>query len=165
MGQACSGNAPTEPEETQHDNTPLNLGKIHIWDFERRVKMFAHPVNKGRVTVDQLYKAFEDTAIFENLRNPFSLVHKLLLSPFFRELPLTHYNRVDTQIARDAYVLSDAGYASNRHVKQPSTDIYGIAGQRQSTYKMRAVNGSVSGISSVRQSMQIPPDQLDIFSF
>ena len=73
------------------ENSVLNLGVIYILDFERRVKKFAHPINRGRVTVDQLSKAFEDTKIFENLRNPFSLVHKLLLSPFFREMPLQRY--------------------------------------------------------------------------
>ena len=70
------------------DNSILNLGSLHIIEFEQRVKRFAHPINRGRVTVDQLHKAFEDTKIFEQLRNPFSLVHKLLLSPFFREIPL-----------------------------------------------------------------------------
>lgn len=69
----------------------LNLCCISISDFERRIKRYAHPINRGRVTVDQLCKAFDDTEIFDELRNPFSLMHKLLLSPFFRELPLQHY--------------------------------------------------------------------------
>ena len=66
---------------------------MRILDFERRVKRYAHPINRGRVTVDQLYEAFADTEIFSQLRNPFSVVYKLLLSPFFRHLPLTHYEK------------------------------------------------------------------------
>lgn len=74
--------------------------------------MFAHPMYRGRVTIDQLCAAFEDTKIFKSLHNPFSLVHKLLLSPFFREIPLTHYERLDLEIMKDNYVLTEANYIS-----------------------------------------------------
>ena len=64
---------------------------MFILDFERRVKMFAHPMNRGRVSIDQLMAAFADTGVFDNLRSTQTLIHKLLLSPFFKEIPLTHY--------------------------------------------------------------------------
>ena len=71
----------------------IQLSQINILDFEKRVKKYAHPINKGRVTVDQLVLSFEDTSIFNSLRNPYSATHKLLLSPFFRQLPLSHYDK------------------------------------------------------------------------
>jgi len=83
MGQACSNEANVTSEHDV-DVSRLNLGVINILDFESRVKMYAHPMHRGRVTVDQLCTAFSDSAIFTSLKNPFSLVHKLLLSPFFR---------------------------------------------------------------------------------
>ena len=100
------------------DLTRIDLESIEILDFERRIKMFAHPVNRGRVTVDQLCRAFADLGTFQQLHNPFSLMHKLLLSPFFRELPLSHYKKMDQAVARDTYVLSDAGYLTRNSVSQ-----------------------------------------------
>ena len=41
------------------------------------------------------------------MRNPYSLVTKLLLSPFFNQLPLTHYERDDEALLQDTYVLTD----------------------------------------------------------
>ena len=90
MGNACSsGGCNNPPEAEKHfegtvDNSRLALDKVNILEFERRVKQYAHPINKGRVSVDQLVEAFRDVAIFAQLRNPFSVVYKLLLSPFFR---------------------------------------------------------------------------------
>ena len=64
-------------------------------------------MNKGKVTMDQLLNAFKDTDIFMQLKNPYSLVTKLLLSPFFKKLPLTHYDREDEVLMKDQYVLTD----------------------------------------------------------
>ena len=100
MGNSCSTNAcntdgnveTAENEASKHPNTSrLDLNRMNILEFETRVKRFAHPINRGRVTVDQLVEAFSGTRIFDQLHNPFSLVYKLLLSPFFRDLPLSHY--------------------------------------------------------------------------
>lgn len=91
MGQSldCSSRYDlTMPNHQHNAKAVMKLCCIGILDFESRVKRFAHPINRGRVTVDQLCKSFEDTEIFGDLRNPFSLVHKLLLSPFFREMQL-----------------------------------------------------------------------------
>ena len=90
MGNVCSsggcnnGLEAGKQYEGTIDNSRLALDKVNILEFERRVKQFAHPINKGRVSVDQLVEAFRDVAIFAQLRNPFSVVYKLLLSPFFR---------------------------------------------------------------------------------
>ena len=128
MGQSldCStrGAITTDNESSMGSASALNLCSIGIVDFERRVKRFAHPMNKGRVTVEQLCKAFEDTGLFEDLRNPFSLCYKILLGPFFREIPLEHYKQMDAQITRDVYVLSEAGVPSHsRHKKKPSMEL------------------------------------------
>ena len=85
--------------EAMVDTTRLDLASVRIMDFEKRVKRFAHPINKGRVSVDQLFESFSDTDIFSQLRNPFSVVYKLLLSPFFRQLGLSHYEK----LSQDAY--------------------------------------------------------------
>ena len=78
-------------------------------EFERRVKKFAHPINRGRVTVDQLFESFVDTGIFTQLRNPFSVVYKLTLSPFFRKLNMSHYEKLSQDAFQsDIYVLSEA---------------------------------------------------------
>ena len=113
MGYACSTNNCSNDDQLareQHEVnlSRLNLSRIEILDFEKRIKRFAHPVNRGRVTVDQLCTAFEDLDVFKQLRNPYSLVYKLLLSPFFRELPLSHYSKQEVPLIRDPYILSEA---------------------------------------------------------
>ena len=70
MGNACSAggcnNAPEVEKQFEGtvDNSRLALDKVNILEFERRVKQYAHPINKGRVSVDQLVEAFRDVAIF-----------------------------------------------------------------------------------------------------
>jgi len=86
--------------------TRLDLSVMHILEFEERVKKYVHPINRGRVSVDQLTEAFHDTPIFDQLRNPYSVVYKLLFSPFFKELKLTHNARDEAEIL-DTYVMSD----------------------------------------------------------
>ena len=117
MGGNCSaGCSPDEVNEgeTMVDISRLDLASVKILDFERRVKKYAHPINKGRVTVDQLFESFADTEIFSQLRNPFSVVYKLLLSPFFRTLHLTHYEKLPQEAyQKDVYVLSEANMYNN----------------------------------------------------
>ena len=79
------------------DTSRLDLASVRITEFEKRVKRFAHPIDKGRVSVDQLFESFSDTEIFSQLRNPFSVVYKLLLSPFFRQLALSHYDKLSQE--------------------------------------------------------------------
>ena len=100
MGNACSSGCSnsdvqytSETERINYDSSRLELGSMHIHEFESRVKKYAHPINKGKVSIEQLMQAFEDKGTFEQLRNPFSVVYKLLLSPFFRNLPLKHYQK------------------------------------------------------------------------
>lgn len=62
----CGGHVESdlyEDSEAMVDLTRLDLSSMRILDFERRVKKYAHPINHGRVTVDQLYEAFADTVV------------------------------------------------------------------------------------------------------
>ena len=97
----CSSEAYPAIEIDPNDTSRLELGQFEILEFERRVKKFAHPINKGKVTLDQLFEAFRDTNAFVQLRNPYSLVTKLLLSPFFQEIPLSHYEKDDETLMHD----------------------------------------------------------------
>ena len=42
---------------------------MHVEEFERRVKQFAFPENRGYINVEQLKEAFKDTNVFTNLGN------------------------------------------------------------------------------------------------
>ena len=46
------------------DVSRLILDNVNILDFEKRVKKYAHPINKGKVSIDQLVEAFSDIGIF-----------------------------------------------------------------------------------------------------
>ena len=61
--------------------------------YERRVKKFAHPCNGGKVSIEQLMQAFKGTHVFDALCNPKSVVYKLINSPFFKELNMTHVKK------------------------------------------------------------------------
>ena len=63
---------------------------MNILEYERRVKKFAHPSNSGKVSVRQLKEAFAGTEIFDQLGNRKSIIHKLICSPFFKNLKLSH---------------------------------------------------------------------------
>ena len=75
MGNTCSSDScgtdgsnldTVENEASKLTNTSrLDLYRMNILEFENRVKRYAHPINKGRVTVDQLMEAFSGTRIFE----------------------------------------------------------------------------------------------------
>ena len=73
-----------------------DLESINILEFERLVKLFAHPANYGKVNIGQLKAAFEETGIFESLDNPYSVTYKLFASPFFNEFTLTHSKKSTT---------------------------------------------------------------------
>ena len=118
MGSTCSSGGcgsddRFDSERYSVDVSRLDLSSINILEFENRVKRYAHPINRGKVSVDQLYQAFNDLPIFKQLKNPFSIVYKLLLSPFFREIPLTHYQRKEEPLLKDAYILSEAGLSAS----------------------------------------------------
>ena len=66
----------------------LDLSEINVIDYERRIKKFAHPLNQGKVSILQLRQAFAGTGIFDQLGNPKSVVHKLIVSPFFCNLEM-----------------------------------------------------------------------------
>ena len=86
--QCCSEAGEQKNEEELHSR--LDIKGMSIVEFERRVKRYASPNNKGKISVDQLMESFRDTHIFENLKNPQSVVNKLVTSPFFTNLTLTH---------------------------------------------------------------------------
>ena len=71
----------------------LDLSNINVLLFEKRIKKFAHPCNQGKVSIQQLKHSFKDTEVFVQLGNPLSVVHRLLVSPFFKDLRMTHNNR------------------------------------------------------------------------
>ena len=113
MGNGCSaGGCDAEYNSTSGGDQlrRLDLDQMDILEFERRVKRFAHPINKGRVTVDQLYESFKDTQVFSGIRNPYSVMYKLLLSPFFRQLPMSHYGRQNEELMNDIYVQSETAW-------------------------------------------------------
>ena len=63
---------------------------MQITEYEKRIKRYADPVNRGKISVDQLCESFKDTNVFKHVKNPRSVVNKLILSPFIWELTLTH---------------------------------------------------------------------------
>ena len=71
-------------------NARLNLKSMSILDFEKRVKKYAHLKNRGKISIEQLQEAFKDTDMFLNLKNPLSVVNRLLTSPFFSDFVLSH---------------------------------------------------------------------------
>ena len=85
----------------------LDLEGMSIIEFETRIKKFAHPVNRGHVSIDQLSEAFKDAGVFTQLKNPYSILYKLLMSPFFRQLPLSHYLKQNEIVENDVYVWSE----------------------------------------------------------
>jgi len=72
----------------KEDTSRFDLSGISIQDFELRVKRFAHPINKGKVSIHQLMEAFKNTKIFDSLANPRSEIYRLLVSPFFTDFKL-----------------------------------------------------------------------------
>lgn len=77
-------------------NAKLNLKGLSIVDFETRVKKYAYSGNKGKITIEALQEAFKDTGTFRYLDNPNSVVHKVVLSPFFTDLTMSH-NKKSTE--------------------------------------------------------------------
>ena len=87
-GNCCSGTS--EPLKDDDLSARLNLGNMSIVEYERRVKKYASLKNRGKISVDQLLESFKDTGVFENIKNPESVVNRLVTSPFFMNLILTH---------------------------------------------------------------------------
>jgi len=90
MGAKCCSSQPEVAEFEYDIRARLDLRGMHIHEFEKRVKKYAHSSNRGRVTVDQLMEAFKDTKVFTHLNNPLSVVNRVVMSPFFTNLTLTH---------------------------------------------------------------------------
>lgn len=61
---------------------------MNVLDYERRVKTYASPENKGFINCAQLMEAFNDTEIFSYLANKNSMKTKFLLSPFVANFPI-----------------------------------------------------------------------------
>lgn len=84
-------------------------------------------------------EAFRDTEIFSQLVNPNSVVYKVLLSPFFRELKMSHYLKDKGQVL-DTYVMTNSDYQTIREEQ-----------------KRRAL--------SISTNWFVFPENADIFSF
>lgn len=152
MGSDCSsgGCSAYDSQRTTAEISRLDLSAIGILEFESRVKRFVHPINRGKVSVDQLTEAFRDTPVFSQLKNPYSVVYKLLFSPFFKEMKLSHYEK-ESLIAYDTVVMSEV------HLKDDD-----------STFDMKSRSGvSVSNQNfHVRSNFRVSVvDNAEIFSF
>jgi len=63
---------------------------MNIVEYEKRVKRYAHVKNRGKISAEALMEAFKDTKIFKQLDNPASVVNRVVMSPFFTDLCLSH---------------------------------------------------------------------------
>ena len=100
-------------------NARLNLKSMTIVEYEKRVKRYAHPNNKGKISVEQLKESFKDTKIFTNLKNPRSTVNKMITSPFFCNLVLSH-NQLSEEEMKEEAILR-VKYNSESRNKNPGT--------------------------------------------
>lgn len=116
MGSHCgcesdpSTNNPTMQTRSNKLLSLLNLHDMEILDFETRIKKFAHPEAKGQLSIEQLTEAFKGTEIFAALRNPYSPLFKLVTSPLFLRLPLSHYHGHNEIIDIDIFARSETAY-------------------------------------------------------
>ena len=114
MGQSCQPQCCSiqmDILEVHHANAhrdSLELDAINILDYEQRVKKFAHPCNKSKVSISQLKSAFAGTGIFNQLGRARSVVHCLVTSPFFKNFSL---KRVQQQ--KDFFEEMDQLYISS----------------------------------------------------
>ena len=132
MGAKCCA---TEVKETTVDEGDiyerLQLQTMKIVEFEQRVKKYAYPGDRGKISPDALMEAFKETGVkFNQLKNPQSVVNKVIMSPFFCNLTLSH-NEMSLeeikeleerahQLRKNTSVnLSHSRYESNERVKQP----------------------------------------------
>ena len=67
-------------DDTNEDLHQMN--RMNILEFERRVKQFAFPENKGFINQFQLIEAFKDTKIFAHMSDMKSIKTQFILSPF-----------------------------------------------------------------------------------
>ena len=51
---------------------------------------FVTSSSSGRISVDDLFEAFKDKGTFKHIKNPYSVVNKLVLSPFFQNFEFSH---------------------------------------------------------------------------
>ena len=52
-------------------------------------------------------ESFKDTKVFVQLNNPSSVVNKIVMSPFFTNFTLTHYNTVKDEKVRSRSVTPE----------------------------------------------------------
>ena len=65
-----------------------SLKQMSILDFEKRVKQFAFPENRGYINVEQLKEAFKDTNVFTNLGDRTTIQHKFYTCTFVADFPI-----------------------------------------------------------------------------
>ena len=81
MGQTCTLNCGNDIQKFEitdfvgSDMHRPDFDLINILEFERRVKLYAHPANNGKVSVGQLCAAFDGTGLFNSLGKPASVTH------------------------------------------------------------------------------------------
>ena len=84
----------------------VNLSEVQLVDYTARVKRYSDMRNNGKISVDQLQLSFKDTELFKHLKNPASVVNKLILSPFFTEFSLTHNDAVEADTCKNEVVTT-----------------------------------------------------------
>lgn len=99
MGAKCCARDSGQLAEEGDMNARLDLNGMGINEFENRVKKYAHSANRGKITVEQLMEAFKDTKIFTQINNPQSVVNRVIMSPFFTTLTLTHNELTPEELA------------------------------------------------------------------
>ena len=64
------------------------MNEMNVLEFERRVKMFVRPENKGFINTVQLMEAFSDTRIFKHLSDVSCIKTQFLFSKYISNFSL-----------------------------------------------------------------------------
>ena len=100
MGAKCCGSGIEEIDshELGSSNAKFNVKSLYMADFETLVKKYAHPANKGMIKPEQLMEAFKDTRVFNQLKNPSSVINRVVMSPFFTDFTMIKYQAVKEEL-------------------------------------------------------------------
>ena len=76
------------------------MSEMNVLEFERRVKMFTSPDNKGFISTVQLMEAFSDTKIFMHLSDPSSVKTQFLFSKYVSNFSLGSKLKINMSLPR-----------------------------------------------------------------
>ena len=76
------------------------MSEMNVLEFERRVKMFTSPDNKGFISTVQLMEAFNDTKIFKHLSDPSSVKTQFLFSKYVSNFSLGSKLKINMSLPR-----------------------------------------------------------------